>query len=72
MVGSQTNVHLLLINLAVFVAESSRGIVVPTLFQYANSLFSPDDEAGSSMYLGFLVAMFSVGQYTSYIFNETH
>ncbi|OQR93759.1 Major Facilitator Superfamily (MFS) [Achlya hypogyna] len=52
-------VHMALINFVIFVAESSRGIVMPTLFLYCKSL-------GGGLYeMGLLTSVYSVGRLIS-------
>ncbi|EQC35050.1 hypothetical protein SDRG_07290 [Saprolegnia diclina VS20] len=56
---TQWRVQMLLINLVEFSAESSRGVVMPTLFLYTQSL-------GGSLYeMGLLTSVFSVGRLIS-------
>ncbi|KAL0591819.1 hypothetical protein ABG067_000962 [Albugo candida] len=51
--------QMFLINLVEFSAESSRGIVLPTLFLYGKSL------GGSIAFMGILTSVFSVGRLIS-------
>jgi MFS transporter, ceroid-lipofuscinosis neuronal protein 7 len=52
-------VNMVLINFVEFAAESSRGVVLPTLFLYTTSL------GGDLAFMGFLTSVFSVGRLIS-------
>ncbi|TMW66203.1 hypothetical protein Poli38472_003968 [Pythium oligandrum] len=52
-------INMVLINLVEFAAESSRGVVLPTLYLYTKSL------GGDLAFMGFLTSVFSVGRLIS-------